>query len=167
MSTVNPGSASAGAARVVKPMIEVSLDQPLLGENLFPEATKKVAAKGGPSFVTRWSQKVAAALGGARGLSDLFSNNVVRVAAIALMVAFAATMMVRVSGGLAQGLSKFFKTLNGRMERVMERVSPAEEGIPMPFEEASEGWGVSTERAKKRLGKTNFIQYEFELPEPD
>jgi len=49
----------------------------------------------------------------------------------------------------------------------VERVKPDEQGIPMPFEEGNEGWGVSTLRSRKRLGKTNFIQYEFELPEPD
>jgi ferredoxin-NADP reductase len=66
-------------------------------------------------------------------------------------------------------LTKLFKTLKGRMERVVERFNPPEEGIPMPFDETSgsDGWGVSTLRSRKRFGKTNFIQLEFDLPEPD
>mmetsp|Transcript_5356 Transcript_5356/g.10340 ORF Transcript_5356/g.10340 Transcript_5356/m.10340 type:complete len:431 (+) Transcript_5356:264-1556(+) len=151
------------AARSVKPLIEVSLDRPLLTDMFIGEATKKTT---GPNLLARIWQTVTGAVSGVGG-SGLLSSNVVRVAVIAFLIAFAATMLFRLPGGMAQSLSKFFKTLNGRIERFVERVKPDEEGIPMPFEEGNEGWGVSTLRSRKRLGKTNFIQYEFELPEPD
>ena len=159
------GSSAMNAARAAaKPMIEVSLDRPLITDTFLSEASRKVST--GPNIFVRTWQTIVASLSGV-GSSGVLSSNVVRVAVMAFLVAFAITMTARLSGGLAQGVSKFFKTLNGRIERFMERVKPAEEGIPMPFDDSSEGWGVSTLRSRKRLGKTNFIQYEFELPEPD
>jgi NAD(P)H-flavin reductase len=107
------------------------------------------------------------AIAGAGGGGGLMSSNVVRVAAVAFLVAFAVSMAARFSGSISQGFSNFFKTLNGRFEALVERVKPVEEGVPMPFAEGNEGWGVCTLRSRKRLGKTNFIQYEFDLPEPD
>ena len=46
---------------------------------------------------------------------------------------------------------------------------PEAAGIPMPFDASSdnEGWGVCTLRSKRRLGRSSFVQYEFDLPEPD
>ena len=157
---VNPANAAVRSAR---PLIEVALDRPLITDSLVTETVKK----SGPNLVQRAWQTLSALAGGIGGSSGLLSSNVVRGALVAFLVAFVATMSMRSPGGITGGLSKFFKTLNGRIERLIERVNPTEEGIPMPFDEASEGWGVSTLRSRKRLGKTNFVQYEFELPEPE
>jgi hypothetical protein len=58
-----------------------------------------------------------------------------------------------------------------RMVGIRERLrKPTEEaGVPMPFDSQNdnEGWGVCTLRAKRRLGRSSFVQYEFDLPEPD
>jgi hypothetical protein len=55
--------------------------------------------------------------------------------------------------------------------RLRERFrKPTEEvGVPMPFDSQNdnEGWGVCMLRAKRRLGRSSFVQYEFDLPEPD
>lgn len=42
-------------------------------------------------------------------------------------------------------------------------------GTPMPFDYSNdnEGWGVCTLRSKRRLGRSSFVQYEFDLPEAD
>ena len=53
--------------------------------------------------------------------------------------------------------------------RHLFRKPPEETGVPMPFDSHNdnEGWGVCTLRAKRRLGRSSFVQYEFDLPEPD
>lgn len=60
---------------------------------------------------------------------------------------------------------------NGRWLRLREKFRKKTEqvGIPMPFDyrNDNEGWGVCTLRAKRRLGRSSFVQYEFDLPEPD
>lgn len=157
MSAAPP--AGANPLRSLRAPIEVSLDRPLITDSFLTE-TKKSASS---NLLSRMWQAIAGAGGG----GGLMSSNVVRVAAVAFLVAFAVSMAARFSGSISQGFSNFFKTLNGRFEALVERVKPAEEGVPMPFAEGNEGWGVCTLRSRKRLGKTNFIQYEFDLPEPD
>lgn len=155
-----PGSAM-NAARNARPLIEVSLDRPLIGDTFFSEAARKST----PNLFSRVWQTLRTTL--STGGAGIMSSNVVRIVVMAFLAAFALTMLVRLSGSFAQTIAKFAKTMNGRIERLMERVKPQEEGIPMPFDEDNEGWGVSTLKSRKRLGKTSFIQYEFELPEAD
>ena len=46
--------------------------------------------------------------------------------------------------------------------------SGAPRGTPMYFDaKSNEGWGVCTLVSKRRLGQTNFAQFDFELPDPD
>lgn len=56
---------------------------------------------------------------------------------------------------------------NSLLERFREQ--PEVIGIPMPFDSGgdSEGWGVCTLRSKRRLGRSSFVQYEFDLPASD
>jgi len=62
----------------------------------------------------------------------------------------------------------FWKTVKGRISRVKDSVSKNKDGVAMTFDaEANEGWGVCTLRSKKRLGKSSFVQYDFDLPKPD
>jgi len=55
-----------------------------------------------------------------------------------------------------------------RVQTLFRKPSYAE-GTPMPFDfsNENEGWGVCTLRSKRRLGRSSFVQYEFDLPEPD
>jgi hypothetical protein len=68
-------------------------------------------------------------------------------------------------------LSSFGIFARNRLVRLREMFrKPTEElGVPMPFDSQNdnEGWGVCTLRAKRRLGRSSFVQYEFDLPEPD
>jgi hypothetical protein len=41
------------------------------------------------------------------------------------------------------------------------------EGIPMPFDDSDEGWGICTLRSKERYGSTSFHRYKFDLPKAD
>jgi hypothetical protein len=43
-------------------------------------------------------------------------------------------------------------------------------GVPMTFsteDPKNVGWGVCSLRSKKRLGKSSFVQYDFDLPNPN
>lgn len=60
--------------------------------------------------------------------------------------------------------SKRLQALRERFQR-----QPELAGVPMPFDKASgnEGWSVCTLRSKRRLGRSSFLQYEFDLPRVD
>ena len=61
-------------------------------------------------------------------------------------------------------ISNFFSVFGRMAKRQVNEV-----GTPMPFDYSNdnEGWGVCTLRSKRRLGRSSFVQYEFDLPEPD
>lgn len=71
----------------------------------------------------------------------------------------------------ADPIRSFFTAVLGRIGKVRDlfRTQTMEEGKPMLFDYSSEndGWGVCSLRAKRRLGKSSFVQYEFDLPQPD
>ena len=98
-------------------------------------------------------------------LTVLSTSSVLKIA----MLAFAGALLVTF---LAQskGLSNALQYMNERLQPALERFRPAAspEGVPMPFDPAeNDGWGVCTLRSKRRLGKTSFVQYDFDLPEPE
>jgi hypothetical protein len=65
-------------------------------------------------------------------------------------------------------LDNFWKAVKGRISRVKDSVKSQKDGVAMTFDSgANEGWGVCTLRAKKRLGKSSFVQYDFDLPKSD
>jgi hypothetical protein len=61
--------------------------------------------------------------------------------------------------------------MNDRWGALREKFQkpPEATGVSMPFDSTgdNEGWGVCTLRSKRRLGRTSFVQYEFDLPSPD
>ena len=65
---------------------------------------------------------------------------------------------------LKQIISKFFSVFGRVFKKQVDEV-----GTPMPFDYSNdnEGWGVCTLRSKRRLGRSSFVQYEFDLPESD
>jgi hypothetical protein len=64
-------------------------------------------------------------------------------------------------------LASFWKAVKSKLSRVKDSVSK-KSGVAMTFDsEANEGWGVCTLRSKKRLGKSSFVQYDFDLPKSD
>ena len=78
-------------------------------------------------------------------------------------------------GGAAKSIGSSLAALklviSGILLKVRERFQKQvdEVGTPMPFDYSNdnEGWGVCTLRSKRRLGRSSFVQYEFDLPEPD
>ena len=61
-------------------------------------------------------------------------------------------------------ISNFFSVFGRVFKKQVDEV-----GTPMPFDYSNdnEGWGVCTLRSKRRLGRSSFVQYEFDLPESD
>lgn len=103
-------------------------------------------------------------------------SDVTKVALIAFCFALALSVVARSSGESEKSeksekeVRSVWKSVRGRLSQLKERVlSPAKaEGVPMTFNSTdSEGWGVCSLRSKRRLGKSSFVQYEFDLPRPD
>lgn len=72
---------------------------------------------------------------------------------------------------IRSGLAAISLFVNNRLESIRERFREKPElvGVPMPFDTTgdNEGWGVCTLRSKRRLGRSSFVQYEFDLPASD
>lgn len=76
-------------------------------------------------------------------------------------------MLVRSSTMSDSKIGSFWAAVKSKLSRVKDSVSN-KKGVAMTFDsEANEGWGVCTLRAKKRLGKSSFVQYDFDLPKSD
>lgn len=77
--------------------------------------------------------------------------------------------------GILNGIAKFFKGITQGMTKFtkgfalrLADLKPSRDGVPMTFDDKdNDGWGVCTLRSKKRLGRTNFVQYDFDLPKPN
>jgi ferredoxin-NADP reductase len=139
--------------------VAVSIDQPLITDTLWPVGSK---AKNLTPIVVL------------KSLLSLLTLNVVRVALIAFCAALIVSVAVRSSDTLLSKIQTNWKLMNGQVQRLLERIRKPETGTPMPFEVDDKssgidklGWGVCTLRSKRRLGKSSFVQYDFDLPEPD
>jgi hypothetical protein len=89
------------------------------------------------------------------------------------------------SSSSSSGWNTNVKIFQGQIQRVLDgvvRPTLENRGVPMPFPPPSEpvngeqvngsnmlqsGWGVCTLHSKRRLGKSNYVQYEFDLPQAD
>jgi len=63
-----------------------------------------------------------------------------------------------------------FKTIQGQIRRLKDSIAKRKQisspGIPMPFE-GDDGWGKSSFRSRKFVGKSAYIQYDFDLPDSE
>lgn len=157
---------SAAPNLTPKPHISVSIDHPLLPDLLYTEG-KKTSAKFSPAnwistSVSSTISSVSSTI--STGASMIKSKNL-KVAIAAFFVAFLLSMTVKYSGSIGEGIARYFRIVVGKFQRFMEQLTPAEEGIPMVFDtKHADGWGVCTLKSKRRLGKSDFVQYEFDLP---
>ena len=87
-----------------------------------------------------------------------------KTALLAFAVAAALTVLAR-SGIILGGLGSMLKFVKGALWRIVDQIKPKKEGIPMSFSAENDGWGVCTLRSKRKLGKTSFVQYDFDLPQ--
>jgi len=127
------------------PSLNVALDQPLLSEGSLFTTKKK-------SFL------------GSLASAAFSGKTLRRLAVVTLLLAVIGTLILDDSA-----VPSILRALRVRLERLRGRLFPQPvEGVPMPFDdESNEGWGACTLRSKRKLGKTSFVQYEFELPSPE
>jgi NAD(P)H-flavin reductase len=144
------------------PHLKVALDKPLIPSDPLFYATRKPAAPGSP---IGWLQPLSALL-----VSEAF----MKAAAATIITSLVLLLVLRgsSSGSLADSLRRMAIIVREKVAAAVEAVvgsgvsSP--KGTPMYFDaKANEGWGVCTLVAKRRLGKTAFAQYDFDLPDPD
>jgi hypothetical protein len=99
-----------------------------------------------------------------RFLLSLLMSDTAKAAVIAFAIAAALTVIAR-SGIVVGGVGSIMSFFKGAMLRIVDQVKPKKEGVPMTFSDAeNDGWGVCTLRSKRKLGKTSFVQYDFDLP---
>jgi hypothetical protein len=111
-------------------------------------------------------------------LSVLLSD-IAKAAVIAFCIAFTLSVVIPRRGYLTASLGDLVRFLKGTILRfwdnvrfvkgttlrVWDKLAPTKEGVPMEFSETeNDGWGVCTLRSKRRLGKTSYVQYDFDLP---
>jgi hypothetical protein len=119
-----------------------------------------------PLFPVKPSQTVTGAAIALQSIQSLIKSPVFKVAALAFCVALGLTLLAR-SAKLPK-VDNFWKMIEGRVSRAKDSIKKTKEGVAMAFEsEDNVGWGVCSLRSKKRLGKSSFVQYDFDLPEPN
>lgn len=98
-------------------------------------------------------------------LLSLISNELVRKSVLGIAAALLLSFLVQ-NLSVAKGIGGILRFFKGRMLRTVDWLKPAgKEGVPMSFSDTeNDGWGVCTLRSKRRLGKTSFVQYDFDLP---
>ena len=165
-ATVTGVSAAASAAASVRePLqaaaangISVSLDQPLFSDGFFTTASSAARRASLQEAIEKF-------------VSAVSQSKVAKAAIItfcfALVVSLALRTVVGSTTSFSDFCSKLTKLARGRWERMTERWRVESKGEPMPFEEANEGWSVCTLRSRKRLGKTQFMQFDFDLPKSE
>lgn len=160
--------------------MQVSLDQPLIIDQVGPVSSSPPRSPMKvPDMNIDWKPIKKA-------LIALLKSEIFRTTLVVFTLFFVASIIAKSinnsraegdtsSKNLASSISAFFGSIksffSARVGKVRDRFKsePVEEGIPMPFDYSSDndGWGVCSLRAKRRLGKSSFVQYEFDLPEPD
>jgi len=124
--------------------LAVSIDDPLLGSR--------------PAIGVRFIQAAA----------TLLTSRIFQAAFLAFLLACSLSLLGRFNGGLLEKLGNLVKTLQGQAFKLLDQFQTKVVGVPMEFsEEENDGWGVCTLRSKKGLGRTGFVQYDFDLPQPD
>ena len=111
-----------------------------------------------------------------KSILTIFLSDIAKTALIAFFLAFTITFLTKSStisktiSPLFSSIKHVFKLCAGQIQKVKEGVianSEKENGIPMTFEndeDGNVGWGVCTLSSKTKIGRSQFMQYEFDLP---
>jgi hypothetical protein len=138
----------------------VAIDQPIIPDSLFSMPPPELRF---PSPRNIFRVNVIGQL-----LVRFIESDLFKYTLYAFGAAFFVSLMFQSTKPVASSIGNFFKMVQGRIHRIMDHFQRDQVvGIPMPFDSSSQGWGVCTLRSKRRLGRTSFVQYEFDLPEPD
>ena len=154
--------------------VTVRLDQPLMStpHQLFTATGSTAASSSSTAAKAGRSAAAAAASKFSFGklLKALGDSKIAKLAAVTFCLTLVVSLSLRVllgSDTVSSRLTKFAKMVKGRTERIVDRYRPTPASTPMPFEDENEGWGICSLKARKRLGKTQFLQFDFELPKPE
>jgi len=116
-------------------------------------------------------------------ISPLITIQLVQKCVIAFVAALVLSLMVKLaipkfalplaknSADYLRGkTTNAFKTIQGQIRRLKDSIAKRKQisspGIPMPFE-GDDGWGKSSFRSRKFVGKSAYIQYDFDLPDSE
>ncbi len=110
-----------------------------------------------------------------KSIMAVLVSDVFKTACLAFVIAFIVTLVTKSSKQISRafrplfgGITHVLKRFQGRASRLKDSMSSKKEveGIPMEFE-GQDGWGVCTLANKKELGRSQYIQYDFKMPQPD
>lgn len=186
-------AASEAASQQMQQSLAVAIDQPLVVFDRMSPVTGKPLSPSPetPNFGFDWPATKKVMTGILASNSFRTSIKVTGIALCMFLVFFLITKtmkaarsktdpaevasdnntLVKACAIVRSSLAALSATANKRLQRLREkfRKRPEVTGFPMPFDYDSdnEGWGVCTLRSKRRLGRSSFVQYEFDLPEPD
>jgi len=142
-------SYSTSLFNMPKGNIPVRLDQPLLS----PELSSRFTSSMWKSFVAMF-------------ISDAF-----KTAILAFIIAFGISFIAKYIKSASklplplQIITNYYKLARGKTLLFLERFKEKTEGEPMEFDPSvSDGWGVCTLTSKAKVGRSNFVQYDFSLP---
>jgi len=101
-----------------------------------------------------------------KSIVGVILSDAVKVAVLGVCLLVCVSLVFR-SSLLRDRVVNTWKMLQGAALRLADRLLPKTEGVPMEFTEEDGGWGRCTLQSKRSLGKTSFVQYDFDLPKSE
>mmetsp|Transcript_25703 Transcript_25703/g.29368 ORF Transcript_25703/g.29368 Transcript_25703/m.29368 type:complete len:472 (-) Transcript_25703:1788-3203(-) len=136
--------------------IAVRLDQPVLSPGHLQIDTKTI-----------W-----------KSVLTLVASDVGKTACVAFIMALFLALITKSSlkvkpkfKSVIQAFSHCTKLVQGQIVKFKDRFQANDDGVPMDFvgddADSEEEWGICTLASKKQLGRSKFMQYDFNLPKAD
>lgn len=140
---------STSLSSMPKGNLPIRIDQPLLSPEFSRRSTSAV-----------WSS-----------LLTMFISDAFKTACLAFIIAFGISFVskyVKSASKLPLPLRiaiNNYKIARGKVLIFLERFKEKVEGEPVEFDPLiSDGWGVCTLTSKSKVGRSNFVKYDFSLP---
>jgi hypothetical protein len=110
-----------------------------------------------------------------KSILGVLVSDVFKTACVAFLIAFFITVASKSSTQLLKALQPVLnaythvtRLVKGKVTLFTDRFDQEVVGSPMTFEgEGEDGWGVCTLSSVKRLGRSQYTEYEFKLPRQD
>lgn len=179
VSTRGSALCSTSTSEVVASLLDVSIDRPLFGNTVRTTAKSARSFSDSMGAAQRGSgggilqSLVGSALYMFRSIKKLFKADGISLVAAAFCLVFLLPVLIGSFDTIFAAMSNRFKITCGHVKRFRDRrrreqLLSSDRIEPMPFQDdVRDGWGVCTLQSKRRLGKSPFVQYNFDLPEPD
>jgi len=104
------------------------------------------------------------------------ASQVLKTSLITFAIALAIALVTKLSSVFftklkpLQSLSHGYRVMRGRILRICDKLfrNKSIGGTPMEFsEEVNDGWGVCSLSSRATVGRSQFVRYEFDLPQKD